>query len=183
VFERALATEQHLVETDRDGLADLIRVINECPAVMVHRVHHRVPITAQISHDLSHRTAVTADLERRPPTSPIRDPSTIRSDPSIGLDERDDGAVGVRAPPSRLRPDQAGSPIEARQIDEFDTNVVVAPHPTSTRRTFRPLNACADRDSQPPRPVTNAFDVDVGQTNQQFAHTRRIGLQQGLLGF
>jgi hypothetical protein len=178
VFERALATEQHLVETDRDGLADLIRVINECPAVMVHRVHHRVPITNEIGRDLSHRTAVTADLERRPPTCPVGDPSTVRCDASVGLDERDDGAVGVRAPPSRLRPDQAGSPIEARQIDEFDIEVVVAPHPTRTRRTSRPLSACADRDWQPPRPITDAFDVDVdvdvGQTNQQFAHARRI---------
>jgi len=124
-----------------------------------------------------------ADLERRPPTRPIRHPSTVGSDPIIGLDERNDCALRVRAPPTLLRPDQPSPATEAREIDEFDLDTTVSPHPPSTARTQRARRSAGDRDVKPSRPVTNTFDVDVGQADKQFAHARRVGLQQGLLGF
>lgn len=78
-----------------------------------------------------------ADLERCPTTSPIGDSSATGRYPVVGLDEGNRLSVRVRASPPRLRPDEAGSPSEARQIDQLD---------------------------------------------EEFAHARRIGLQQGLLG-
>jgi hypothetical protein len=55
------------------------------------------------------------------------------------------------------------------------------PNTTSTARAQRPLGACGDRDPQPSRPVTDAFDVDIGKPDKQFTHARRIRFQQGLL--
>jgi len=49
MLELALPTEQHLVEANRCCLTDAVRVINECSSVVVHGIHHRVPITAKIS--------------------------------------------------------------------------------------------------------------------------------------
>ena len=74
MFERPVATEQHLVEPDRHGLADAIRVVDQHPAVVVHSVHHGVPVAAQISRDLRHCSAVMANLESRPTTGAAGDP-------------------------------------------------------------------------------------------------------------
>ena len=56
------------------------------------------------------------------------------------------------------------------------------PHRTRTARTQRPFSACGDRDTKPSWPVTDTFDVNLGQANQQLAHARKVFLHQGLPG-
>jgi hypothetical protein len=182
MLERSFATEQHLVEPDRDGLADPVRIINQSLAVVVHGVHHRVPVAAEISRDLRHCAAVMADLERRPPASTIRHPGSLRGDALVDLNEGHHRARRVWASPPRLRPHQSRSPTEARQIDQLDSIDAMTMNAASATTTDRPIRSPGDRDSQPSRPVTDPIDVDVGQPDQQFTHARRIGFQQGLLG-
>ena len=112
----------------------------------------------------------------------LSDPDAFSSDGVVDLDEGDHLAVRVRASPSRLRPDEAGSASEARQVDQLDVEVVVTPHTPRTARTRRARGPAGDRDSEPSRPVADSFDVDVGQADEEFARARRIGLQQGLPG-
>jgi hypothetical protein len=93
----------------RHCYANPVRVIDQPAAVVVRSIHHRVPITALIGSDLSHCSALMADLERRPPACPVGGPNTFRRDPNI--DERHNLTVEVRATPPRLRPDKTGSPL------------------------------------------------------------------------
>ena len=145
MLERPVTTEQHLVKPDRDGVADAVRVVDQPAAVVVHGVHHRVPVTAKIGGDFRHGSAVMADLERCPPPGAFGDAGTLGSDAVIGLDERHHLTVRARATPPRLRPHQPGSPTEARQINQLDVNVVVTPHrPTAARTRWSP-RACGDR--------------------------------------
>jgi hypothetical protein len=48
VFELAGPAEQHFVEPDRCRLADPVRVVDQRQAVVVHGVHHGVPVPAEI---------------------------------------------------------------------------------------------------------------------------------------
>jgi len=49
ILERSVAAQQHLVEPDRHGLADPVRVVDQRSTVLVHGVHHRVSVAAEIS--------------------------------------------------------------------------------------------------------------------------------------
>ena len=97
------------------------------------------------------------------------------------FNERHDLTVHVRASRLPLRPDEPGPPFQARQIKDFNIQIVVTPHRASADRTRPSLGGSGDRDSRPSRPITNTFDIGVGQADQQFAHARRIDLQQGFL--
>jgi len=55
----------------------------------------------------------------------------------------------------------------------------MAMHDT-TAAAAGPIARRLDHNSQPSRPVADPFDVDVGEPDKEFAHARRIGLQQGL---
>ena len=76
-----------------------------------------------------------ADLERCPPTRPIRDPGALAGAAVVDLNEGDHLAGRVRAPPSRLRLDKSGAASEARQIDQFDVEVIVTPRTSRAPRT------------------------------------------------
>jgi hypothetical protein len=178
--ELAFPAEQHLVEPDHRRRPDPVRIIDQHSTVIVHGVHHGVPVAAEIGRDFRHCPAIMANLERCPPTGPVGDPGTLGSDPFVNLNERDDLAVLVRASPSSLRPDQACSPSEARQVHEFDVEIVMAPHPGGACRKHRPLSSRRDRDSKPSRPIADSVHVDVGQPDEEFALARKISLQQRL---
>ena len=68
--------------------------------MVAHGVHHGVPVAAEIGSDFRHGSAVMADLERRPTTSPVGHPGSLDSDAVIDLHEGDDRACRVRASPS-----------------------------------------------------------------------------------
>ena len=152
-------------------------------AVAHDGVHHGVPVTAQVLRDLSDGSTVVANLKRRPPARPIGDRRTRIGDAVINLDERHHTARRVGATPPLLRPHQTRSTAKARQIDEFDLETIMHPYRPVAARTHRPFGTSRDRDPQKVRPVADADNVDVGQANEQLAHARRVGLQQGLLEF
>ena len=141
---------------------------------MAHGVHHRVPVAAEVGSDLRHGSAVMADLVRRPPTRTIRHPATVSSNPTVGLDERNDRALRVRATPTLLRPDQPGPPTEARQVDEFDLDTAMSPHLPRAARTHLPRCSQGDRDAQPSGPVTDSSTLTSGKPTSS-SHMR-VGL-------
>lgn len=116
-------------------------------------------------------STVVTDLERRPPTGAVGDPSAFSSDAIVNLDEGDHLAVRVRAAPSSLRPKEACSPSETRHVREFDVEVVMAPHCAGACRTRRSFASRDDGDSKPSRPVTDSFDVVIGQPDKE-SHMR-----------
>lgn len=181
--ELAEPAEQHLVEAHRCGRADAVRVVDQRSTMSDDGVHHGVPVTAEIGRDLRHGTTVVPDLERRPPAGPIRDRSALIGDAFVDLDEGHHSTRRVRAPPPLLRPHQPGLAPEARQVDELDLDPVMQPHTRVAARTRGATSPTGDRDPQELRPVADAVHVDVGQPDQQLAHARRVGLQQGLLEF
>ena len=79
------------------------------------------------------------------------------------------------------------SPSDAETVSVFEqlwVSDVGWGTPSEVRR-HEPLagvSACCDRDPQPPRAVTHSVHLDVGQPDEEFAHTRRISLQLGLPG-
>jgi hypothetical protein len=147
VFERSIAAEQHLIEPNRCRRPDAIRVLDQPEAAVVHGIHHGVPVATQIGIDLRHCPSVMANLERRPTPRLVGDPSTVRCDPLVDLNEGDNVAGSLRAPPSLLRPDKSGSSFKARQINKLNIDVVVTPRRASAGRTSRSISACADHDS------------------------------------
>jgi len=180
--ELAESAEQHLIKPDRCRCTDAVRVIDQRSAMVHESVHHGVLVTAEIAGDLGDGSAMPADLERRPPASPVSDRRTLICDAIVDLDEGHHTAHDVRTAPALLRPDQAGPAAEARQIDEFDLEAIMQPHRPTTCRAGRSLGAGGDRDPQELGPVADTDHVDIGQANEQFAHARSIGFQQGLLG-
>ena len=139
-------------------------------------------VTAEIAGDLGDGSAVSADLERRPPASAVSDRRPLIGDAVVDLDERHHTTRHVGTTPTLLRPHQAGATAKARQIDEFDLEAIMQPHRPTTCRAGWPQGAGGDRDPQELGPVADADHVDVGQANKQFAPARSIGFQQGLLG-
>ena len=124
--------------------------------------------------DLGDRAAVTADLQRRPPRRPGRQPAARRRDPRILLGPR---PPTRRATPSLLAPHQPGRPTEHRQIDQHDlADTVTMRRPFTARR---PLTVGRDHDAQPLRPLADTDHAHVGQADQQRAHARSIRFQAG----
>jgi len=94
-----------------------------------------------------------------------------------------DAAASLRAPPPRADHPQGHGLVERRQIDQVDGAAVLDPRPavaaSARRARFSGLD---DHDELAGHRVVDADHVDVGQSDQQLAHARRVDLQQGLLG-
>jgi hypothetical protein len=65
--------------------------------MMVHGIHHSVPVAAHIGSDLRHCSAVMADLARRPPAGSVGDPSAFSSEPPLDLNEGDNVAGSTQS--------------------------------------------------------------------------------------
>ena len=125
---------------------------------------------------------MSADLERRPPAGAVRDRSAVRGDAGIGLGECHHRTGRVRASPALLQPHQPGPPSEARHIGQPNLVDTVAPHASTTTRTHWSRRSSGDRDPPKQWPVADPDHGHVKQPDKEFAHARRIGFQQGLLG-
>jgi len=175
--ELALAGEQRFVQPQPGDRRETVRVLDEHVAVDRNRVHHRVPITAQIERDLADRAAVASDLDGRPLRRQGRQRTPRRRDLGLLLSGR---APACRATPTLLAPHQPHRTTEHRQIDQLHLTDTVAMK-QAPAHTCRPGHARGDHDPQPAWPLADTDHMHIGQANQQCAHARRIRFQQGLL--
>src|SRR3546814_8772603 len=105
VAPRPGAHEQGLVETDRADRPEPLRILDQRCAVGDDRVHHRVPIAAQLLSD-RRDGAAPADLCGHPPPGPVSEPRTWRCDLAVLLGPRPDLAGRLGAAPPALVPHQ-----------------------------------------------------------------------------
>ena len=175
----ALTLVERLVQPDR----------HRCPVagwvVDQHRQHdrvvHGVPITGQIVSDFGHRPTVLANLARRTSRCACRQRGPFRRDRRVVFAPRHHNTRHVRATPPSLAPRQPCRTAEHRQIDQQHPALAVVPRGSSAACTVRSQRPCFDLDPQPRWPLADTADHDVGQANEERAHARRIGFQQGLL--
>ena len=82
---------------------------------------------------------------------------------------------------AQIGPHPSRSTTEHRQVDQHNVIAAVGVNTATTTGAHRPRIALSDRDSHPPRPVSDSVDAHVGQADKQFAHARRISFNRGSL--
>ena len=167
--------EQGLVEPERGHGTDPVGVIDQLFTDGDDGVHHRMPAATEIGRDLGHRTAMTADLQRHPPSRPCRQQAAGGAD--LGVFVAPAQATRLAAP-ALLAPHQPGRPAERRQIHQHHISHPVTMHDPATR-TARPLRINGDDDTKPQGPVADTGHDHVGQADQQRTHARSIRFQAG----
>ncbi len=177
---RPLPGEQSLVQPERDRLTDPVGVLDERGAVGEDGVVDGVPVASELDGDLIHGAAVPADLFGHPPPGSIGHPEPGRGDRWVLGGPGADRARRVRASPAMLAPDEPGSTAESRQVDQLDQRAILNRHVTAAAGARRPR--LASLDMHPHRltgQVGHREHVDVGESDQQLAHARRVQLHRG----
>jgi hypothetical protein len=175
----ARAGEEGLVETEGGDRPDPGGIVDQRRAVGDHRVHDGVPVTAELAGDLGDGAPLPADLGGGPPAGPICHPGAGRGDPPVRLGPRAARAHRFGTAPAALAPHQGRRPPERRQIDELDRWPVLDPRPGPAARTAGDLDSGLDMHSQRLAGlVLDADDGDVGQSDEQGAHARSVGLHR-----
>ena len=177
----ALTLVERLVQPDRRDHREPGRVVDQHASEQHDRVVHGVPITGEIVGDFGHCAAVFADLSCRPSRCACRQRGPFRRDRWVGLAPCPHRTRRVRATPPSLAPRQPCRTAEHRQIDQQHVALAVVPRGSPTACTVPSQRQCFDLHPQPRWPLANTSDHDVGQANEERAHARRIGFQQGLL--
>lgn len=171
----APADEEHFVHPEGPNLAVAAGIVDERSTVGADGVVDRVPVTAQVRGHLVHRPAVAAHLLGHPAPGPVAHGHSGVGDPRVLLGPGLLRAVGVRALPAALLPDQACRAPEGRQVDQLDHRPLLQPgdHPAGGTPWTSPLGL----DLDPERlslDVVDAEDPDVGQSDKQLADARRV---------
>lgn len=175
------ASEQRLVQAQGGDWPDPVGVLDQRCAVGSHGVHDGVPVTPELAGDLSDGAALAADLHGDPPAGPIRHRRPRGGDPRVGLGPRAHLALRFGAAPAALAPHQYRRPPERRQVHQRDRRSVLHPRPGAAPGA--PVHLGSGLNVDPQRsigPVLHAHDGHVGQSDEERAHTRSVGLQQGL---
>jgi hypothetical protein len=178
-----LAGEEHLVEPDRGHGPDPGGVLDQRRAVRDHGVVHGVPVTAQLAGDLGHDAALSANLQRCPPTGPVGHRQPRRSDAAVLAGPRPDRTGQLGAAPAMLVPHQPGRPTEAAQIDQLDHGAVLHPRSRAALGADGPLHALFDMHTDRfTALVIDREDNHISHGDEERAHARSVGLHRGSEG-
>ena len=177
---RAGTNEQRLVQPERSDAADAVVVLDERGAVGTDRVHDRVPIAAQLAGDLRDAASVATDLRGDPPAGPVGDLRASSGDRRRLLGPGARRTVAVWAEPAAFVPHQHRRAAERWQVDQRHLGPVL--HPRSDPAATAADHGRGGLDRDPQRTalfIDHAENDDVGQTDEQRAHARRVNFHRG----
>ena len=140
-----------------------------------------MPITTQIRGDFVDGAAVFADLERHPPTCPVRQRQACRSDAWFLLGPCSDQACCVGTRPPVFPPHEACGAAEGGEIHQLDQRTILdrRRQPTSLATGPQPTGLDMDPDRLIRVHVVDTEDVDIAESDKQFARGSRVGFHRG----
>ena len=172
----ALPPEQGLIDAHSfDGPDPIDVCFQQGFAPAANLFVHRMPPTTQLGGDLVDRTAPPAHLDGHPPRGPGPQQRPHRTKRGVLSNERPERTLAVRTRPAPFPPPQPHRPAERRQIHQHHRPIALRPHPTTTHLTHR--TGLTGTDHHPQRctltPLVDPHQINLAQTYQQLAHTRR----------
>ena len=138
---------------------------------------------SQPSSRATSATALSANLQRCPPTGPVGHRQPRRSDAAVLAGPRPDRTGQLGAAPAMLVPHQPGRPTEAAPIDQLDHGAVLHPRSRAALGADGPLHALFDMHTDRfTALVIDREDNHISHGDEERAHARSVGLHRGSEG-
>lgn len=138
-------------------------------------------VTTELCRHLGNAADEAPDRLVHPTTGQVSDEHPRGHDLGLGFGQGPRPVFRIHTVEPPLAPGEPGPSAECRQIDQQHPLAILESGGHPAAPTTRALHAGLDLDEQGATDhVVYPKDVYLGQANQQLAHARRVGFQQGL---